>query len=98
MKVATMVALGVTILVCGTQLSAAADGKAVVDKTCSVCHAKGLMGAPKLGDKAKWAELGKNGQAALEASVAKGKGKMPPQKVSAEDIRAGVEFMLKSGG
>ncbi len=32
-----------------------AAGKALFDASCSACHKTGLLGAPKLGDKAAWA-------------------------------------------
>ena len=77
---------------------AAADGKAVYDKTCAVCHAAGVAGAAKLGDKAKWEPLAKQGPDALAASVVKGKGAMPPKagnaSLSDADIKAAVEYML----
>ena len=98
MKVLTMFAAGAAFLLTGIQLSAAADGKAVYDRACGACHAKGVLGAPKLGDKEKWAALGKSGPAKLADAVAKGKGKMPAQKLPAEDIKAAVQYMLKAGG
>jgi len=81
---------------------AAADataGKAIYDKVCAVCHAKGLMNAPKLGDKAMWEPLIKKGGAnALTASVIAGKGVMAPRagvaSLSDADIRASVEYMI----
>ena len=33
----------------------AADGKAVHEATCAMCHAAGVADAPKLADKAAWA-------------------------------------------
>jgi cytochrome c5 len=78
----------------------AADGKAVYDKTCVVCHASGVANAPKLGDKAAWAPRVATGKDALFASVIKGKGAMPPKAGAADlkddDIKAAIEFMLAS--
>lgn len=78
--------------------AAAADGKAVYDKTCSVCHASGVANAPKLGDKAAWAPRAATGKGALLASVVKGKGAMPPRAGAADlkddDLKAAVDFML----
>jgi cytochrome c5 len=74
----------------------AADGKTVYDQTCNVCHAAGVAGAPKLGDKAAWAPRLAVGKDALVASVVKGKGAMPPKAgnagLSEADIRAAVEY------
>ena len=80
------------------QSAAAADGQAVYDKSCKLCHDKGVMGSPKTGDKDKWAPLIKGGDAALEESVIKGKGKMKPRagnsSLSDEDIKAAVAYMI----
>jgi cytochrome c5 len=76
----------------------AADGKKVFDSTCTACHATGVAGAPKPGDKAAWAPRIKQGMDALVQSVLKGKGAMPPKggnaSLSDADVRAGVEFMV----
>lgn len=76
----------------------AADGKAVYDKTCSVCHATGVANAPRFGDKAAWAPRAATGPAALLAAVVKGKGAMPPRAGAANlgdnDIQAAIDFML----
>ncbi len=76
----------------------AADGKAVYDKACVVCHASGVANAPKLGDKAAWAPRTATGKDALLASVIKGKGAMPPKAGAADlkddDIKAAIDFML----
>ena len=72
----------------------AADGQAVYDQNCAVCH---KMMAPKTGDKAAWAPLIKSGTDALVAATIKGKGMMPPRggkpNLSDADIKAAVEFM-----
>ncbi len=72
---------------------AAADGKAVYDKSCAACHNNM---PPKLGDKAKWDPVFKQDNDALLASVIKGKGLMPPKAgttLSNDDIKAGIEYM-----
>jgi cytochrome c5 len=78
--------------------AAAGDGKAVYDKVCFACHAQGLAGAPKPGDKAAWAPRIKQGTPVLVESVIKGKGAMPPKAGSPAltdaEIRAGVDYMV----
>ena len=75
-----------------------ADGKKVYETTCSACHASGVAGAPKLGDKAAWAPHLMHGTAGLLQSALKGKGAMPPKggnpSLSDDDVRAAVEFMV----
>jgi cytochrome c5 len=74
------------------------DGAKVYAAGCNACHAAGVAGAPKFGDKAAWAARAPQGAAALTASVIKGKGAMPPKggQASASDaeLRAAVEHML----
>jgi cytochrome c5 len=75
-----------------------ADGKAVFDKVCTVCHTAGVANAPKPGDKAAWAPRIKTGMDALMQSVIKGKGAMPPKagnpSLSDAEIRAAIEYMV----
>ncbi|WP_342133191.1 c-type cytochrome [Hydrogenophaga sp. OTU3427] len=76
---------------------AAAGGEALYKQACSVCHAAGVAGAPKFGDKAAWAPRIGAGVAGLTASVVKGKNAMPPRggsTASDADIKAAVEYML----
>ena len=76
-----------------------ADGKATYDATCAVCHAAGVAGAPKVGDKAAWAARLKGGKDALYASATKGKGAMPAKggnaALSDGDLKAAVDYMVK---
>ena len=64
---------------------------------CNACHATGVAGAPKYGDKVAWAARSKAGVDALVASAIKGKGAMPPKgglaTATDADIRAAVEYM-----
>lgn len=73
---------------------AAADGKAVFDKSCKGCH---TMMKPKMGDKAAWEPLIKQGADAMTASVIKGKGSMPAKGGAASDAdaNAAVAYMLE---
>ena len=78
---------------------AANNGEALYKQVCTACHAAGVAGAPKSGDKAAWAPRIKTGIDALTASVVKGKGAMPAKGGSAAseaDIRAAVEFMVNA--
>lgn len=73
------------------------DGASVYKTVCTACHASGVAGAPKFGDKAAWAARTGAGMDALVASVIKGKNAMPPRggsKLSDEELRAGVQHML----
>jgi len=77
-------------------VAAAGNGEALYKQACQVCHAAGVAGAPKFGDKTAWAARLPAGIDALYASVAKGKGAMPPRggsQASDADLRAAVEFM-----
>ena len=80
--------------------AAAKDGATVFASGCNACHATGVAGAPKLGDKPSWAPRLKLGVDALTASVIKGKGAMPPRgavpAASDADLRAAVEYMVTS--
>ena len=70
---------------------------ALYTQACSVCHAAGVAGAPKIGDKAAWAPRLAQGVDALVASVVKGKGAMPPRggsTASDAEIKAVVTWMV----
>ena len=76
------------------------DGAKVYASGCNACHAAGVAGAPKFGDKAAWAPRAQQGINALTASVIKGKGAMPPKGAVANatdaELRAAVEHMLSA--
>ncbi len=74
-------------------------GKALYTKTCAVCHAAGVAGAPKLGDNAAWTvKVGDKTMAEIMAIVEKGKGAMPPQGTcmtcTPAQLQQAVEYML----
>lgn len=78
--------------------AAAAAPPAVYQSICLACHAAGVAGAPKTGDKAAWAPRLSAGLDGLTASVIKGKGAMPPKggavTASDADIKAAVAYMI----
>ena len=72
---------------------------ALYTQICQTCHAAGVAGAPKIGDKAAWAPRLAQGVDGLTASVIKGKGAMPPKGGSTgtdADIKAVVAYMVGS--
>ena len=75
----------------------AGKGKSLYDTTCMACHAAGVAGAPKFGDKAAWAPRIKTGVAALYEAALKGKGAMPAKGGSSAadaDVKAAVDYMV----
>ncbi|MEH3085601.1 MAG: c-type cytochrome [Xylophilus ampelinus] len=77
----------------------AAAGEALYKQTCAVCHAAGVAGAPKLGDKAAWAPRIAQGVDHITQLAMKGIGAMPPKggsNASDADFRAAVEYMVNA--
>ncbi|WCM87968.1 c-type cytochrome [Acidovorax sp. NCPPB 3576] len=82
-----------------TATAAAGAGEALYKQACQVCHAAGIAGAPKFGDKAAWAERLKDGIDGMTRIAIAGKGAMPPRggtQASDADIHAAVEFMANA--
>ncbi len=77
-------------------------GKTVFNKTCSMCHAAGVAGAPKPGDKADWQPRIAQGMEILYQHAIEGfsgaKGMMPARggasSLSDEEMKAAVNFMV----
>lgn len=79
----------------------AASGEEVYKTQCSACHAAGVAGAPKFGDKSAWAARIKTGLDSLAHSALKGKGAMPPQgggQFNDTEITGAVVYMANAGG
>ncbi|HWI77821.1 MAG TPA: c-type cytochrome [Ramlibacter sp.] len=77
----------------------AGAGEALFKQTCSTCHATGIAGAPKFGDKAAWAPRIAQGIPALVQNAIKGKNAMPPRggsSASDAEMRAAVEYMVNA--
>lgn len=79
-----------------------AAGKKVYGATCSMCHAAGVAGAPKPGDKADWAPRIAQGMDTLYKHAIEGftgaKGMMPAKggntALSDDDVKAAVDHMV----
>lgn len=77
-------------------------GKTIYGKTCSMCHAANVAGAPKPGDKADWSPRIAQGMDVLYKHALEGfngtKGQMPARggapNLSDEEVKATVDFMV----
>jgi cytochrome c5 len=72
-------------------------GKKLYEAACQACHAAGVAGSPKLGDKTAWAPRLALGVDGLTASVITGKGAMPAKGGSAAsdaEIKSAVQYMV----
>lgn len=78
--------------------AAGIDGQAVYNKACAACHAMGVAGAPKFGDKGQWSARLATGLESMVANAIKGKGAMPAKggNVTLKDaeVKAAVEVMV----
>lgn len=81
---------------------AAASGEETYNAVCFACHAVGVAGAPKLGDKADWEPRIAQGMDTLVQHAIQGyqgsKGVMPPKggraDLSDEAVTAAVQYMV----
>ena len=77
-------------------------GKSVYNKTCALCHAAGVAGAPKPGDKADWGPRIAQGNDVLYKHALEGftgaKGAMPPRGGAAtltdDEVKSAVNYMV----
>jgi cytochrome c5 len=97
--------IGAAMLVSGNAFAAkydAAAGKATYDASCATCHKTGMMGAPKLGDKAAWAPHIAKGMDKMVANSITGykgaKGQMPAKggntKLTDAQVGNAVAYMV----
>jgi cytochrome c5 len=76
-------------------------GEQVFNGQCAACHAAGLAGSPKFGDKTAWAPRIKTGYASLLNSALKGKNAMGAQgggDHNDTEIGRAVVYMANAGG
>lgn len=74
-------------------------GAEVYQSSCAACHAEGVAGAPKTGDKEFWAAKISAGADPLVQNAINGIGTMPAKggnpNLSDEEVRAAVEYMIE---
>ncbi len=77
------------------------SGETVYNAQCAACHANGVAGSPKFGDKAAWAPRIKTGFDALWNSALKGKNAMGAQgggDYEDFEIARAVVYLVNAGG
>lgn len=82
-------------------IASAQVGKDVYTKTCAICHAAGIAGAPKYGSTGDWTSRLAGGTAKLYTSALRGTPKGMPAKggnpaLPDADVKAAVDYMLAS--
>jgi cytochrome c5 len=79
-----------------------AKGKAVYEANCAACHASGVAGAPKMGDKAAWGPRVTQGYATLYSHALNGIRGMPAKGGNASlpeaDLANAVGYLMTEGG
>jgi cytochrome c5 len=82
----------------GAPAAAAGGGEGTYKTACLACHAAGVAGAPKTGDKAAWTPRVAKGKPALYNSALKGLNAMPAKggntALPDADVKAAVDYML----
>ena len=86
-------------------VAAAAVGKTgeeVYKSVCAMCHATGLLNAPKFGDKAQWEARIKQGYETLVTHANKGIRSMPAKggnpSLSDDEVAGAVKYMANASG
>ncbi|WP_027793048.1 c-type cytochrome [Paraburkholderia acidipaludis] len=85
----------------GAEQSADASqaGKALYQQVCQACHAAGVLGAPKFGNKGDWAPRLKDPMDTIYNYALHGKGQMPPKggsNASDDQVKAAVDYMVNA--
>jgi cytochrome c5 len=77
--------------------AAAGNGEALYKQACVACHAAGVAGAPKFGDKAAWAPARRAGHADAVQSASRARARCRPRVAaprSDAEIKAAVDYMV----
>ena len=103
-KYISLISVVVFVLVTAPAVFAdAAKGQGVYMNFCASCHASGIAGAPKVGDKSAWAEHSAKGTEAMVQNAINGyqgsAGFMPARggnsALTDEEVSSAVLYMLE---
>ena len=98
--VAKVVVANESVTESGSENSISADK--IIKANCAMCHAGGLMGAPKIGDIALWAPRIAQGKDTLINNAIKGIRMMPAKggnsRLTDEEVAAAVISMANASG
>ncbi|MEK9825710.1 MAG: c-type cytochrome, partial [Methylotenera sp.] len=82
--------------------AAGKSGEEVYKSVCAMCHAAGLMNAPKFGDKGQWEPRIKQGYETLVTHANKGIRTMPAKggnpSLSDDEVAGAVKYMANAAG
>lgn len=98
MKIRNLIALSLAAALPAASALAEQSGKDVYNKTCAVCHATGIAGAPKYGNAGDWGPRLAGGTARLYSNALKGTAKGMPAKggnpsYSDAEVKSAVDYM-----
>lgn len=74
-----------------------AVGEKIYKSVCIACHASGVAGAPKFGDKEAWAKYIESGMDTMLQAAIHGKGAMPPRggsQATDAELKAAIQYMV----
>lgn len=75
-------------------------GEKIYSANCVACHATGVAGAPKIGDKTAWEPHLAKGIETLYTNSIKGINAMPPKggnlSLTDEETKAAVDYMVST--
>lgn len=90
------------VVAAAAPVAAGKSGEEVYKAVCAMCHATGLMNAPKFGDKAQWEPRIKQGYDTLVTHANKGIRTMPAKggnpSLSDAEVAGAVKYMANASG
>lgn len=90
------------VAVAAAPVAVGKSGEEVYKAVCAMCHATGLLNAPKFGDKAQWEPRIKQGYETLVTHANKGIRTMPAKggnpSLSDDEVAGAVKYMANASG